>query len=456
MTDKSILEGKKRIHFIGIGGSGMFPLAQILHQKGFSLTGSDNNETETLDLVRKMGIPVFMGQRAENIEGAELIVHTSAIMADNPELIAARASGVPVLERKDLLGLVTTWYDNAICVCGTHGKTTTTSMIATILHEYGDDFGCVIGGKLPIIGGSGRVGSSGTMVCEADEFVDTFLKLSPDTAVVLNIDEDHMEYFKTLENLENSFAKFASSATRCVIYNVGDKNAADAMARADIKERITFSKGSEGDYYPVVTSSSGLVTKFDIYYKGEKQVGTEIHVPGRHNVLNAVAAFAAARSAGVPVDVAARGIAKFRGALRRFEKIAEVNGVTICDDYAHHPAEIAATLGAAKELDFKRIIAVHQPFTYSRTFRLMKDFAAALSNADEVVLTEIMGSREKNTYGVSSKDLAEITPNCTLTPTFSECVEFLKKEVRAGDLVITLGCGDIYKVAKQLAKELEV
>ena len=205
----NILNGKKHIHFIGIGGSGMYPLAQILHSWGYYLTGSDNNETETLEAVRKLGIPVMLGQRAENIAGADLIVHTAAIMADNPELIAARASGVPVLERSELLGIVTSKYDNAICICGTHGKTTTTSMAAQILFTAGVDLSAFIGGKLPCIGGSGIAGKSDIMVCESCEFVDTFLKLYPDVAVILNVDADHLDYFGTLENVIKSFHKFA-------------------------------------------------------------------------------------------------------------------------------------------------------------------------------------------------------------------------------------------------------
>ena len=213
MTDLDILKGKKHIHFIGIGGSGMYPLAQILHSKGYFLTGSDNNETETLDAVRKMGIEVKpLGQRAENIEGADLIVHTAAIMPDNPELIAARLSGVPVLERSELLGIVTSWYDNAVCVSGTHGKTTTTSMLTQILFGAGLDISAFIGGKLPAIKGSGRAGTSDIMTCEACEFVDHFLKLSPDIAVVLNVDADHLDYFKTLDNVIASFKKFCSNA----------------------------------------------------------------------------------------------------------------------------------------------------------------------------------------------------------------------------------------------------
>lgn len=450
--ESDILSGKKHIHFIGIGGSGMFPLAQILHQKGFYLTGSDNNETETLQAVRDMGIPVMLGQRAENIKGADLIVHTSAIMADNPELIAARASGVTVLERKDLLGLVTTWYSNAVGVCGTHGKTTTTSMIAQILYESGVDFSCVIGGKLPAIGGSGKVGKSDIIVCEADEYVDTFLKMSPDIAVVLNIDEDHMEYFKTLSNLIGSFHRFCEMASKCVIYNIGDKNTRDAVSGVSGKEIVSFGWEPNSGYYPVITSQNGLTTAFEVYYSGKKLFDASIHVPGRHNVLNAVAAIAAARFLGISDNDAKKGIESFTGALRRFERIACKNGVTICDDYAHHPAEIAATLKTARELGFKRIIAVHQPFTYSRTYRLMDDFANALKIADEVVVTEIMGSREKNTYGVRAEELVKKIPGAVFTPSFPECIDYLKNHAREGDLIITLGCGDIYKVAKGLAQ----
>lgn len=452
---KNILDGKKHIHFIGIGGSGMYPLAQILHGLGYYLTGSDNNETETLDAVRRMGIPVYLGQRAENIEGADLIVHTAAIMADNPELIAARASGVPVLERSELLGLVTSWYSNAVCVSGTHGKTTVSSMLTEIFLAAGVDLSCVIGGKLRSIGGSGRFGKSDTMVCESCEFVDTFLKLYPDVALILNIDADHLDYFGTVENLKRSFKKFASNATKCVVYNGDDKNTLDVVSAVSGKDKVSFGWTDKNDFYPVILSRKGLLAEFEIWHKGEKLLKTELHIPGRHNILNAAAATAAAYYCGISASDIAKGIAGFRGAIRRFEKIAEIGGVTIADDYAHHPAEITATLRAAKELDFGRIVAVHQPFTYSRTAMLLDDFAKALDIADLTVLTEIMGSREKNTYGIHSSDLAAKLERCVLTPTFDECVEYLYNNVRPGDLVITMGCGDIYKVAKRLAAKME-
>ena len=454
MITSNILNGKKHIHFIGIGGSGMYPLAQILHSQGYFLTGSDNNETETLDAVRKMGINVFLGQSAENIEGADLIVHTAAIMDDNPELIAAKASSVPVLERSELLGLVTTWYNNAICVSGTHGKTTTTSMLTQIFIESGVDLSCVIGGKLKSIGGSGRAGKSDILVCEACEFVDTFLKLSPDISIILNIDEDHLDYFKTLDNIINSFMKFSLKTTKQLIVNGDDVNTMRAIDGITDKKITTFGFGEDNEYYSIINKTRGMQTDFSLFHNKEKVGDFTIFVPGVHNVLNATAAAAAALSCGVDVEGLALGLQTFGGAGRRFEKIATVNGVTIVDDYAHHPAEIKVTLEATKKLDFKRVWAVHQPFTYSRTSLLLNDFAEVLKIADKCVLTEIMGSREKNTYNIYSKDLSDKIDGCVWFPTFDEVVDYVAENVEEGDLVITLGCGDVYKVAKKLASKL--
>ncbi len=454
MITSNILNGKKHIHFIGIGGSGMYPLAQILHSQGYFLTGSDNNETETLDAVRKMGINVFLGQSAENIEGADLIVHTAAIMDDNPELIAAKASGVPVLERSELLGLVTTWYNNAICVSGTHGKTTTTSMLTQIFVESGVDLSCVIGGKLKSIGGSGRAGKSDILVCEACEFVDTFLKLSPDISIILNIDEDHLDYFKTLDNIINSFMKFSLKTTKQLIVNGDDVNTMRAIDGIKDKVITTFGFGENNEYYSVINKTCGMQTDFSLFHNKQKVGDFTIFVPGVHNVLNATAAAAAALSCGVSVEGLALGLQSFGGAGRRFEKIATVKGVTIVDDYAHHPAEIKVTLEAAKKLDFKRVWAVHQPFTYSRTSLLLNDFAEVLTIADKCVLTEIMGSREKNTLNIYSKDLADKIDGCVWFSTFDEVVGYVAENVEEGDLVITLGCGDVYKVAKKLASKL--
>ncbi len=453
---ENFLNGKKHIHFIGIGGSGMYPLAQILHTRGYYLTGSDNNETSTLDAVRSMGIPVTLGQKAENIEGADLIVYSAAIMDDNPELIAARKSGVLTVERSALLGLVTSHFSKAFCVSGTHGKTTTTSMLTMIMLAAGIDVSAVIGGKLKAIGGSGRAGKSDYMVCEACEFVDTFLKLFPNISIILNIDRDHMDYFKTMENLKRSFSKFCALTTDIIMANGDDKNTMEAVNASGTKARvITFGRSDRNDYYAKdIRHISDFRTEFTLMRKGESLGNIVVRVPGEHNILNAVAACAAAHAEGIPMSAVADGMDKFTGAMRRFERRAEINGVTVVDDYGHHPAEISATLKTAKKMSFKRVWVVHQPFTYSRTAMLLDEFAEALSIADRVVLTEIMGSREKNTYNIYAKDLAEKIDGCVWFPTFEEVARYVADNVQSGDLVITTGCGDVYKVADRLIEML--
>ncbi len=467
--NSDILNGKKHIHFIGIGGSGMYPLAQILNTKGYYLTGSDNNETETLDAVRKMGIPVFVGQRAENIEGADLIVFSAAIMADNPELVAARASGVPVLERSELLGIVTGWYGNAVCISGTHGKTTATSMLTQIFCTADVDISAFIGGKLKCIGGSGRSGSSDTMVCEACEFVDTFLRLYPDTSVILNIDADHLDYFKTLDNIIASFRKFAEKTTNTLIVNGDDENTLKAVEGIQGKEIIRFGLGSENDYHAEnIRAVSGLETRFDVYRRGELLGEIVLNVAGKHNVLNALASIAAADINGVEFKYVQKGLAEFTGAARRFEKLGCEKGITVVDDYAHHPTELEATLTAAMGMNFNKVWAIFQPFTFSRTSILLDDFARVLSIPDCALLTDIMGSREKNTYGIFTRHLAEKIPGCVWFPqdetaewddvrkyhNFGQICDYICENASEGDLVITLGCGDAYKIAKMILEKL--
>lgn len=443
--DDDILKDKKHIHMIGIGGSGMYPLAQILHSKGYYITGSDNNETDTLKAVRSMGIEVFLGQSADNIKGADLIIRTAAIMQDNPELIAANASGVPVLERSELLGIITKMYSNAVCVSGTHGKTTVTSMITQILILNKMDPTAVIGGKLPLINSNGISGKSETMVCESCEFVDTFLQLSPDIAVLLNIDNDHLDYFKTMENMTLSFHKFLAMAKKAYIN--GDDSRVKTAARDITAEKITFGFGEDNFYRAENTESRKYGFAFDVIRDGKKIINIDMRIPGRHNVLNGLAAFAVCYDMGVPAEGIKDAIEKFTGAGRRFEFLGEYDGFMLADDYAHHPTEIKATLTAAKELDYNRVIAVFQPFTFSRTALLKDDFIKALSIADEVILTPIMGSREKNTYGIKSEDLAVGLKNAAVVDGFSNVADKIAETAKPGDLVITMGGGDIYKAA---------
>jgi len=452
-TIDQLLKEIKRVHFIGIGGSGMCPLAEILHAQGYEVSGSDVNESETLARVRALGIPVSMPQKAENIEGAEMIVYTAALLPDNPELCAAKASGIPTYERSKLFGAITRIYDNAVCVCGTHGKTTVTAMLTHIFIKTDMDPSAVIGGRLPLTGSNGRVGKTENIICEACEFVDTFLDLSPDVAVILNIDEDHMDYFKTMDNLIASFTKFCNLTTRTLVINASDPDVLKAVENADAKQTVTFGYSKDCDFYPEnISYTRGAYAKFDICHKGENICNVQLAVPGEHNVLNTLSAVAAAYVSGVDIKDSAAAVESFGGAGRRFEKIGEWNGVTLVDDYAHHPKELEVTLRAAKEMDYKKVWAVHQPFTYTRTSLLMDDFAQVLSLADEVVMTEIMGSREVNTLGVYTSQLAEKIPGSVWFNTFDEVAQYVVNHAESGDLVITLGCGDIYKAGKIMIK----
>lgn len=431
----------------------MCPLAEILHAQGYEVSGSDVNESETLGRVRALGIPVAMPQKAENIEDAEMIVYTAALLSDNPELCAAKASGIPTFERSKLFGAITRIYNNAVCVCGTHGKTTVTAMLTHIFIKTDMDPSAVIGGRLPLTGTNGRVGKTENIICEACEFVDTFLDLSPDVAVILNIDEDHMDYFKTMDNLIASFTKFCNLTTRTLVINASDPEVLKAVENADAKQTVTFGYSKDCDFYPEnISYTRGAYAKFDICHKGENICTVQLNIPGEHNVLNTLSAVAAAYVSGVEIKDSAAAVESFGGAGRRFEKIGEFKGITLVDDYAHHPKELEVTLRAAKEMQYKRVWAVHQPFTYSRTSLLMDDFARVLSIADKVVMTEIMGSREVNTLGVYTSQLAEKIPGSVWFNTFDEVAQYVVDNAESGDLVITLGCGDIYKAGKIMIK----
>ena len=338
--EDKIITQVKHIHMIGIGGSGMCPLAEILHGKGYILTGSDNNESDPLTRIKNLGIKVYMGHRAENIKGAELVVYSAAIAADNPELCAAREQGIPTMERSHMLGALTRHFDNVIGVCGTHGKTTVTSMITQILILNKMDPTAVIGGKLPLINSNGISGKSETMVCESCEFVDTFLQLSPDIAVLLNIDNDHLDYFKTMENMTLSFHKFLKMAKTAYIN--GDDSRVLTAAKDIEANIITFGFGADNFYRAENIESRKRGFAFDVVKNNEKIINIEMHIPGKHNVLNGLAAFAVCFDMGVSADGIKDAVEKFTGAGRRFEFLGEYDGFMLADDYAHHPTEIKA------------------------------------------------------------------------------------------------------------------
>ena len=433
-----------RIHMIGIGGSGMCPLAEILYKKGYQISGSDNNESDPLKRVRTFA-KVSLGHKKENVDSAQLVVYSAAISKDNVELQRAQELNIPIMERSELLGALSRMYDNVIGVCGTHGKTTTTSILTQILITAKKDPSAVIGGKLPMVDHYGVVGNSENLVVESCEFVDTFLQLSPDLAILLNIDNDHLDYFKTMDNLVASFKKFISMSRIAVI------NGDDELCRQAVDgyngEVITFGFDSKNDYYATNVEKGTFGFKFTVNFKNEELFNLELSIPGKHNVLNALSVIAACRYYKVEKSDIIKGIEAFGGAGRRFEKLGEWNGITLVDDYAHHPTEISATLNAAKQLNFKKIVAVFQPFTFSRTELLKNEFIKALSIADKVVLTPIMGSREVNISGISSEDLAKGLKDCTCVEDFSQAAKTACDLAEKGDIIITMGGGDIYKSA---------
>ncbi len=450
--EDKIIDSVKHIHMIGIGGSGMCPLAEILNSKGYTLSGSDNNESDPLKRVRALGATVYMGHAAENIKGAELVVYSAAISKDNPELAEAERLGIPTMERSHLLGALTRRFDNVIGVCGTHGKTTVTSMITQILYLNNLDPTAVIGGRLPLLGTNGRSGKSEHMVCESCEFVDTFLQLSPDVSVLLNIDDDHLDYFKTMDNLVLSFHKFISMSHTAYIN--GDDALVRRAAEGISAKIITFGLKDDNDFYAENITTGALGYEFDVIHAGENLGRVHMRIPGEHNVYNGLAAFAVAYDLGVSAAQIDSALSRFTGAGRRFEFLCEQNGVTLVDDYAHHPTEIEATLKAAKSLDYKRVIAIFQPFTFSRTALLKDEFIKALSFADKVLLTPIMGSREVNTYGISSEDIARGLSDALVLPTFEDICKHACDIMREGDLIITMGGGDIYKAAYLIREEM--
>lgn len=450
-----ILKKVKRVHFIGIGGSGMCPLAEILYSFGYELSGSDNNETDTLERIKTLGISVKMGQKAENIEDAEMIIYTKALLPDNPELLAAKNSGIPIFSRDELLGAISRMYNNCIAVCGTHGKTTTSSMLTQTLMYANLDPSAAIGGELPLIKAHGRVGKTENFVAEACEFKDSFLSITPNMTIVLNVDNDHMDYFKTMENLINSFSKFAESTTSTVFYNGDDNNTIKVVSEID-KKLVSFGLNEKNDYIAKdLKEYRGGFFKFSAYKDTQFLFNVKLGVPGKHNVYNALSVIAVCDLLKADYELVKNGIESFGGAHRRFEFLGTYGGITVADDYAHHPTELEVTINSALKMGYNNVWAVFQPFTYSRTYNLLDDFAKVLSKADKVVMTEIMGSREVNTYDIYTKDLAAKIPNSVWFETKREAAEYVGTKAQPGDLIITLGCGDINKADKIIIDTLE-
>ncbi len=441
-------------HLIGVGGVSMSSLAEVLLDMGIIITGSDMNENQNVRGVRAHGIEVFIGHRAENVgDDVEFVVRTAAVHDDNPEIIAARERGIPVFERTQAWGAISKGYNNALCISGTHGKTTTTSMCTHILMAADKDPTVMIGGTLPLLNAGHRVGRGNTIVMEACEYYNSFLSFHPTVAVILNIEEDHLDFFKDLADIKNSFREFALRTPEdgCVVVNADDANSIDAVKDIDRKV-ITFGLTPEADVYAENVRYVGANSEFDIMYKGRLFTDVTLHVPGVHNVKNALAATAACICLGVRPLAVKYGLAGFNGAGRRFEFKGKFNGAEIYDDYAHHPGELKALLDTVETLNYQRTILAFQPHTYSRTAALFDDFVEQLKRPDVLMLAEIFAAREKNTIGISSADLADKIENSFYFPTFDELEAALRVSARPGDIILTVGAGDIYKVGERLVK----
>lgn len=460
---ENILDSVKRIHFVGIGGAAMCPMAEILLHKGYTVSGSDQNQSDTLDRVKTWGIPVYMGHRAENIgDDVQALVYTSACKADNPELVEARKRGIPTLERCVMQGMLTDHYPQLIGVSGTHGKTTTTSMLTQIFIEAGKDPSAIIGGKLPLIGSNSRVGSSGTIICEADEYVETFLHLHPAVSVILNIDADHLEYYKTFDNVVRAFRQYAAQTSQLLVVNNGCPEAAEIGREQSGKQVVSFGLDDSANYFPAeLQEEPSACEDFTLMYKPSgsepaQALGqVKLKVPGRHNMLNALAAAATAHAMGIDGKAICASLGRFAGVHRRFEVLGKFGGVTVADDFAHHPTELTAVLSSAMRMGYRQVWAVFQPHTYSRTYNLLDDFAKALSIPDHLIMTEILAVREENTYGIYTSDLAAKIPGSLWFDSFEKIAEYVMGKAEPGDLILTLGGGDIYKCANLIVNKYQ-
>jgi len=441
----------KRAHLVGIGGVSMCPLAEVLRGMGLAVQGSDMSDGETAKHLREMGISVALGHNADNLGECDFVIRSAAIHDNNPEISGAVARGIPVYERAQAWGAIMRAYPHALCVSGTHGKTTTTSMCTHIFMAAQADPTVMIGGTLPLLHSGYRVGQGDTIILESCEYCNSFLSFFPTEAVILNVEEDHLDFFKDLEDIEHSFRKFAELVPPSghIIANADDQGAADALK--DLGRPVfTFGLDHPADCTAANIAERDACPEFDILIHGEQYAHTVLRVHGRHNILNALAAASASYLLGIPGEAVERGLSTFSGAGRRFEKKGTWHGADVYDDYAHHPDELHALLDSVRNLGYRRVIVAFQPHTYSRTEKLFDRFVEELRAADIAVLAEIYAARETNVNGTSSKDLCAEIPGSVYCSTLEKVTDRLAELAQPGDLILTVGAGDIYKAGDKL------
>jgi UDP-N-acetylmuramate--alanine ligase len=449
------LSDVNHVHCIGIGGIGLSAVAEILLNEGYRVSGSDMNEGDTTDRLIAHGATVYLGHRARNLGDADLVVYSAAIPAANPEIVAARERGIPVVTRAQMLGHLMATKEESVAVAGAHGKTTTTAMVSLVLREAGRDPTILVGGNLSEISGNVAVGSGNYFVTEACEYMDSFLSLAPKYAIILNIDSDHLDYFKDIDHIVRSFDRFANQVRDDGAVIAFDANPfVSSILETTDRRVVTFGYNNRCDYNAAdIRFGEDGMPCFSVRKGREKVCSIRLGVPGDHNIANALAAFACCSEMGIEPELIAGTLEKFTGTQRRFDRRGETfGGVTVVDDYAHHPEEIVATIRAARNLPHKSLWVLFQPHTYTRTLALHDDFARALELADKVVIAEIYAAREKNVHQISSKSIAlkmkEDDPgrDAWYFKSFDEIASFVLNNAEEGDLVITMGAGDIYKV----------
>ena len=449
----------KKIHMIGIGGVSMSGIAEILNDWGFLVSGSNNVENTNTEKLKEAGIHVIIGHNEENVVGSDIVVYTAAVKDDNVELKAAKNLGIPCIERAEFLGEITRCYQDTITIAGTHGKSTTTSMVSLCFLEAGLDPSIQVGGDLSQLNGNYRVGNGEHFIIESCEYVESFLKFSPKAELILNIDNDHLDYFKTFENVKKAFIKYVKLLPNdgILVVNGDDKNCLDLL---DYTKAKTLSYGITNknvDFFAVniVFDNDGF-PEFDVYSHDKFYDRFKLHVPGTHNILNALGCIALCNEYGLKVEDIKNGLAKFTGIGRRFEYKGKVNGASIYDDYGHHPTEIVATAKALMNKKYNKSWVIFQPHTYSRTKFLMNDFAKALLNFDNVIILDIYAAREQNVYNISSKDLVNeirsLGKDAKYIPDFEECISYLKENVSENDIVLTQGAGTVTEIGNLLVK----
>ena len=446
---KACLQPGKHVHLVGIGGVSMRPLAIVLRDRGMEITGSDMNASVSTDELQARGITVFIGHKAENIKGACCVIRTAAAHNDNPEIAAARAAGIPVFERAQAWGVLMQEYQNAICIAGTHGKTTTTSMVTHIFMEAQKDPTVMLGGYLPLLHAGHRVGNGDTIIAESCEYCNSFHNFSPTLAVINNIEEDHLDFFKDLDEIKASFRHFAElvPAGGCVIANGDDANTMEALEGLPL---LRFGLGQENDVHPEQVSEDWR--RCTVICGGAPYCQLSLAVYGKFNLINALGACAVAWHMGIDGETAARALAEFRGAGRRLEYKGRCNGAEVYDDYAHHPHEVRALLEAVRTMGYQRVILAFQPHTYSRTKALFHEFVEELQKPDLLVLAEIYAARERNVLNIHSSDLAAEIPGAVCFDTLPEVSDYLRSIAQPGDIILTVGAGDIYKAGEAICE----